>query len=280
MALSDDSKVGTPATRATVSFADVAGADDAKAQLSEIVDFLRDGRAFAALGARMPRGVLLSGPTGTGKTLLARAVAGEASVPFLSCSASDFVECLVGRGAARVRELFARARALAPCVVFVDEIDALAKARGGFNSNDEREQTLNQLLCEMDGFDAGGSGSDPAAPAVLVLAATNRPEILDKALVRPGRFDRYVTVGKPDAPGRAAILRVHARRYALADAVDLDRVAAAAPGWTGAELENALNEAAFRAARDGAGEVEMRHVAAAVEAYTRSRGAWRDEEER
>ncbi|CAM9317426.1 unnamed protein product, partial [Hapterophycus canaliculatus] len=187
----------------SVSFADIAGADAAKVELAELVDFLGEGaERYANVGARLPRGVLLSGPSGTGKTLLARAMAAEARVPFFSCSASDFVEMLVGRGAARVRDLFQRGAASQPSIIFIDELDALAKVRGGINSNDEREQTLNQLLTEMDGFDSEGR-------SVLVVAATNRPEVLDPALTRPGRFDRHVTVGLPDAPGRRAILEVN-----------------------------------------------------------------------
>ena len=200
-------------------FADVAGVDDAKRELMEVVDFIKRPGRYLAIGAHVPRGVLLSGPSGTGKTMLARATANEAGVPFISCSASEFVEAIVGRGAARVRELFERAGAVGgPCVVFIDELDAMGKARGGLHSHDEREQTLNQLLTEMDGFTTGG---DARAVSILVLAATNRAETLDAALTRPGRFDRHVTVGLADAAGRDAILRVHTARVKLASDADV-----------------------------------------------------------
>ncbi len=227
----------------TVTFADVAGAEEEKAELQEIVDFLKDPSKFTQLGAKVPKGVLLVGPPGTGKTLLARAVAGEASVQFLSISGSDFVELYVGVGAGRVRDLFDQAKKMAPAIIFIDEIDAVGRHRGAGlgGGHDEREQTLNQLLVEMDGF-TGNTG-------VIVMAATNRKDILDPALLRPGRFDRQVYVGKPDCDGREAILKVHARGKPLADTVDLHIVARATVGFTGADLENLLNEAALLAAR-------------------------------
>ena len=226
-----------------VTFADVAGVDEAVVELAETVAVLRQPDKFAAMGARVPRGVLLYGPPGTGKTLLARAVAGEANVPFFSLSASEFVEMYVGVGAARVRDLFAEARKRAPAIVFIDEIDAVGRRRGGTSghANDEREQTLNQLLVEMDGFDG-------AAP-VIVMAATNRPDVLDPALLRPGRFDRRITVDSPDLSGRSAILAVHARNKPMDAAVDLHVVARQTPGLSGAELANVLNEAALLSAR-------------------------------
>lgn len=230
---------------ARVSFDDVAGIDDAREQVMELVKFLRDPTPYVAVGARIPKGVLLHGPPGTGKTLLARAVAGEAGVPFLSCAASDFVEMLVGRGASRVRDLFRRARASAPCIVFIDELDALGKARGGLNSHDEREQTLNALLTEMDGFD------NATGKPVVVIGATNRAEILDAALMRGGRFDRLVRVPTPDAAGRAAILAVHLRRVRQAPDVSLDEVAAVTKGLSGADLSNMVNEAALLTVRRG-----------------------------
>ena len=229
------------------TFADVAGIDEAKAELTEVVDFLRDPEPYHRLGGRIPRGVLLSGPPGTGKTLLARAVAGEAGVPFFSMSASEFVEAIAGIGASRVRDLFAKAKEEAPAIVFVDELDAIGRARSaklGFGGGgDEREQTLNQILTEMDGFD---STTD-----VIVVAATNRPDILDAALLRPGRFDRRVVVQPPDKAGRAKILAVHTRSVPLAQDVDLDRLAAATPGMVGADLANVVNESALLAARRG-----------------------------
>jgi cell division protease FtsH len=229
-----------------VTFADVAGIDEAKDELSEVVDFLRNPDRYRKLGGRIPHGVLLSGPPGTGKTLLARAVAGEANVPFFSLSASEFVEAIVGVGASRVRDLFKNAKAEAPSILFIDELDAIGRSRttgvAGFSGgNDEREQTLNQILTEMDGFDSSTS--------VIVIGATNRPDVLDQALLRPGRFDRRVTVQPPDRAGREAILRVHSRGVPLAPDVDLGRIAATTPGMVGADLANLVNEAALLAAR-------------------------------
>jgi cell division protease FtsH len=231
------------AERPKVTFADVAGQDEAKKELVEIIEFLKQPDKFRRLGARLPRGVLLIGPPGTGKTLMARAVAGEAAVPFFSISASEFVELFVGVGASRVRDLFTKAKAAAPAIVFVDEIDAVGRQRGAGlgGGNDEREQTLNQLLVEMDGFDDQTS--------VIVLAATNRPDVLDPALLRPGRFDRQVTVAFPDRPGREAILRIHTGKIPLAESVDLGLLAQSTPGFSGADLANLANEAALRAAR-------------------------------
>jgi cell division protease FtsH len=242
-----------------VTFADVAGCDEAKQELAEIVEFLRRPERFTQLGAKIPKGVLLTGPPGTGKTLLARAVAGEARVPFFSLSGSDFVEMFVGVGAARVRDLFEQAKQQAPCIVFVDELDAIGRARGVHlsNINDEREHTLNQLLVEMDGF-APNSG-------VVLLAATNRPDVLDPALLRPGRFDRQVVLDAPDLTGREAILRVHARNKRLAPDVDLAAVARGTPGFSGADLANALNEAALLAARRGLERIGQRELEEAVE---------------
>jgi cell division protease FtsH len=231
----------------TVTFKDVAGIDEAKEELVEVVDFLRNPDKYRKLGARIPRGVLLTGPPGTGKTLLARAVAGEAGVPFFSSSASEFIEAIVGVGASRVRDLFAQAKEASPAIIFIDELDAIGRARGGAQTfgggHDEREQTLNQILTEMDGF-------DPSI-GVIVIGATNRPEVLDPALLRPGRFDRRVTVLPPDAKGREAILRVHTRSVPLGDDVDLERLAQSTPGMVGAELANLVNEAALVAARRG-----------------------------
>ena len=241
-----------------VRFADVAGQDEAKESLQEIVDFLNHPQRYADIGARLPKGALLVGPPGTGKTLLARAVAGEAGVPFFSISGSNFVEMFAGVGAARVRDLFKQAVEKAPCIVFIDEIDALGKRRNASaGSSDEREQTLNQLLSEMDGFD-GSKG-------VVILAATNRPEILDRALLRPGRFDRRIVVDKPDLKGREAILRVHARRVKGAERANLAEVARATPGAAGADLANIINEAALRAVRQGRDEVTQADLAAATE---------------
>ncbi|MFI6146370.1 ATP-dependent zinc metalloprotease FtsH [Streptomyces sp. NPDC051109] len=226
------------------TFADVAGIDEVKGELNDVVDFLKNPQQYRALGARMPGGVLLAGPPGTGKTLLARAVAGEAGVPFFSASASEFIEMIVGVGASRVRELFSEARKVAPAIVFIDEIDTIGRARGGgaaMGGHDEREQTLNQILTEMDGF----SGSE----GVVVLAATNRPDVLDPALTRPGRFDRTVSVSPPDRAGREAILRIHTRDIPLAADADLDQVARTTPGMTGADLANLANEAALLAVK-------------------------------
>ena len=241
------------------TFADVAGIDEVKAELTEVVDFLERPEAYRRMGAKMPRGVLLAGPPGTGKTLLARAVAGEAGVPFFSASASEFIEMIVGVGASRVRELFAEARKVAPAIVFIDEIDTIGRARGGnaMGGHDEREQTLNQILTEMDGF----SGSE----GVVVLAATNRAEVLDKALLRPGRFDRTVTVSPPDRAGREAILRIHTRDVPLAADVDLEQVARTTPGMTGAELANLANEAALLAVKHKGTEVTATEFSEALE---------------
>ncbi|RMF93350.1 MAG: ATP-dependent metallopeptidase FtsH/Yme1/Tma family protein [Nitrospinota bacterium] len=234
-----------------VTFDDVAGIDEAKEELMEVVTFLRSPERYRRLGGKIPKGVLLVGPPGTGKTLLAKAVAGEAEVPFFSMSGSDFVEMFVGVGAARVRDLFAQAQKKAPCIIFIDELDALGKARGlnPMGGHDEREQTLNQLLVEMDGFDTN--------TGVIIMAATNRPEILDPALLRPGRFDRHVAIDRPDLQGREKILRVHARQIRLAPAVDLSAIAARTPGFVGADLANLVNEAALLAARKGKEAVEM-----------------------
>ncbi|MFN6496310.1 MAG: ATP-dependent zinc metalloprotease FtsH [Nostoc sp. DedQUE01] len=236
-----------------VKFGDVAGVDEAKTELEEIIDFLRNAGKYTALGAKIPKGVLLVGPPGTGKTLLAKAIAGEAAVPFFSISGSEFIELFVGVGAARVRDLFEQAKEQAPCIVFIDELDALGKSRGGagpiMGGNDEREQTLNQLLSEMDGFDAN--------TGVIIIAATNRPEILDPALRRPGRFDRQVVVDRPDKIGREAILKVHARNVKLADDVDLSTIAIRTPGFAGADLANLVNEAALLAARRNSQAVTM-----------------------
>jgi cell division protease FtsH len=241
-----------------VTFADVAGVDEAKTELQEVVEFLRTPEKFSRLGGKIPKGILLVGPPGTGKTLLAKAVAGESGVPFFSISGSEFVEMFVGVGAARVRDLFEQAKQKAPCIIFVDELDALGKARGVMTSgHDEREQTLNQLLVEMDGF-------DPRA-GVILMAATNRPEILDPALLRAGRFDRQVLVDRPDKAGRLAILRVHAKGVQLAPSVDLEVIAAMTPGFAGADLANILNEAALLAVRQSKESVEMSDLQEAVE---------------
>ncbi|MEN9216148.1 MAG: ATP-dependent zinc metalloprotease FtsH4 [Gloeomargarita sp. HHBFW_bins_162] len=244
-----------------VTFADVAGCDEAKAELVEIVDFLKNPDRYIRIGAKIPKGVLLVGPPGTGKTLLAKAVAGEAKVPFFSISGSEFVELFVGVGSARVRDLFEQAKKQAPCIIFIDELDAIGKSRtstGFYGGNDEREQTLNQLLTEMDGFDASGA-------TVIVLAATNRPETLDPALLRPGRFDRQVLVDRPDLAGREAILKIHAAKVKLAPEVDLHKIAARTPGFAGADLANLVNEAALLAARSQRTEVTMADFAEAVE---------------
>lgn len=243
-----------------VTFEDVAGVDDAKLELQEIVSFLKDKNKYGRLGARIPKGILLVGPPGTGKTLMARAVAGEAGVPFFSISGSEFVEMFVGVGAARVRDLFGQARQAAPCIIFIDELDALGRARSplsGYGGGDEKEQTLNQLLSELDGF-------DPRIGIVL-LAATNRPEILDPALTRAGRFDRQVVIDRPDRKGREAILRVHIRNVVVAPSLDIGDVAAITPGFTGADLANLVNEAAIFATRRNADKVTMDDFTNAVE---------------
>ena len=244
-----------------VTFDDVAGVDEAKAELMEVVDFLRYPQKYQRLGGRIPKGVLLVGPPGSGKTLLARAVAGEAAVPFFFLSGSEFVEMFVGVGAARVRDLFEQGKEKAPCIVFIDELDAIGKTRGGaagfVGGHDEREQTLNQLLVEMDGFDS--------SKGVIIMAATNRPEVLDPALLRAGRFDRQVSVDKPDVRGREAILRVHARGVRLAPTVDLHVIAARTPGFAGADLANILNEAALLAARKEKNAVEMSDLEEAID---------------
>src|SRR5206468_2516578 len=243
-----------------VTFADVAGVDEAKEELREVIEFLKTPEKFTRLGGKIPKGILLVGPPGTGKTLLARAVAGEAGVTFFSISGSEFVEMFVGVGAARVRDLFEQARAKAPCIVFIDELDALGRARGASpygGGHDEKEQTLNQLLSDLDGF-------DPRSGMIL-LAATNRPEILDPALLRAGRFDRQVLVDRPDKIGRVQILQVHSRKIQLAPDVDLETVAALTPGFTGADLANLVNEAALLATRRGAEAVAMADFTNAVE---------------
>jgi len=234
-----------------VTFADVAGVDEAKVEVQEIVEFLKDPPKFQKLGGRIPKGVLVVGPPGTGKTLLARAIAGEAGVPFLSISGSDFVEMFVGVGASRVRDLFEQGRKNAPCIIFIDEIDAVGRLRGAGlgGGHDEREQTLNQLLVEMDGFET--------TEGVILIAATNRPDVLDPALLRPGRFDRQVYVGRPDIKGRVEVLKVHAKKVPLAAQIDLEIIARGTPGFSGADLENLVNEAALLAARRGKSQVEM-----------------------
>lgn len=242
-----------------VTFGDVAGIEQAKLELAEVVDFLKNADRFTAIGAKIPKGVLLVGPPGTGKTLLAKAVAGEAGVPFFSISGSEFVEMFVGVGASRVRDLFEQAKSNAPCIVFIDEIDAVGRQRGAGlgGGNDEREQTLNQLLTEMDGFE-GNTG-------IIIIAATNRPDVLDSALMRPGRFDRQVVVDRPDYAGRLEILRVHARGKTLAKDVDLERIARRTPGFTGADLSNLLNEGAILAARRNLTEISMDEVNDAID---------------
>jgi cell division protease FtsH len=242
-----------------VTFGDVAGIDQAKLELNEVVDFLKNADRFTAVGAKIPKGVLLVGPPGTGKTLLARAVAGEAGVPFFSISGSEFVEMFVGVGASRVRDLFEQAKTNAPCIVFIDEIDAVGRQRGAGlgGGNDEREQTLNQLLTEMDGFE-GNTG-------IIIIAATNRPDVLDAALLRPGRFDRQIVVDRPDYAGRVEILTVHARGKTLSKDVDLERIARRTPGFTGADLSNLLNEAAILAARRNLTEISMDEINDAID---------------
>jgi cell division protease FtsH len=242
------------------TLADVAGVDEAKAEVQEIIDFLKNPKEYGVLGARLPRGILLVGPPGTGKTLLARAIAGEAGVTFLSISGSEFVEMFVGVGAARVRDLFEQARKMAPCIIFIDELDAMGRARGAgpmVGGHDEKEQTLNQLLVELDGFDP--------SEGIILLAATNRPEILDPALLRPGRFDRQILVDRPDKQGRIQILQVHAKKIKLAPDVSLEQVAALTPGFTGADLANLVNEAALLATRRRAAAVTMADFNNAIE---------------
>ena len=256
-------KIHDESSRLDTSFNDVAGVDEAKGELSEIIDFLKTPQKYQKLGGRIPKGVLLVGPPGTGKTLLARAVAGEAGVPFFSISGSEFVEMFVGVGAARVRDLFDQAKLRAPCIIFIDELDAIGKSRASgpmFFSNDEREQTLNQLLVEMDGFDS--------AKAVIIMAATNTPEVLDPALLRPGRFDRQVMLDRPDLKEREAILNVHARKLPVAPGLSLENVAAATPGMVGADLANIVNEAALNAARRGGVQIEQRDFEQAVDRVT------------
>ncbi len=254
-------KVYVEGEAAKTTFADVAGVEEAKAELVEIVDFLKTPARYTQIGARIPKGVLLVGPPGTGKTLLAKAVAGEAGVPFFSISGSEFVEMFVGVGSSRVRDLFEQAKKQAPCIVFIDELDAIGKSRssnGFYGGNDEREQTLNQLLSEMDGFSAEGA-------TVIVLAATNRPEILDPALLRPGRFDRQVLVDRPALSGREAILNIHAQKVKLGEDVDLKAIATRTPGFAGADLANLVNEAALLAARNGRQAVAQTDFAEAIE---------------
>ena len=255
-------KVYVPDEQSRVTFADVAGVDEAKDELTEIVDFLKSSERYTEIGARIPKGVLLVGPPGTGKTLLSKAVAGEAGVPFFIISGSEFVELFVGAGAARVRDLFEQAKKNAPCIIFIDELDAIGKSRSGsmgvVGGNDEREQTLNQLLTEMDGF---ASKDKP----VIVLAATNQPEVLDAALLRPGRFDRQVLVDRPDLSGRKTILEIYAKKVKLADGVDLDRIAQATSGFAGADLANLVNEAALLAARAKRTKVEQEDLGEAIE---------------
>ncbi len=255
-------KVYVPDEESRVTFADVAGVDEAKEELTEIVDFLKTPERYTEIGARIPKGVLLVGPPGTGKTLLSKAVAGEAEVPFFIISGSEFVELFVGAGAARVRDLFEQAKKKAPCIIFIDELDAIGKSRSGsmgvVGGNDEREQTLNQLLTEMDGF----SSTDKP---VIVLAATNQPEVLDAALLRPGRFDRQVLVDRPDLSGRKTILEIYVKKVKLAEGVDLDRIAQATSGFAGADLANVVNEAALLAARGKRKEVELKDLNEAIE---------------
>jgi cell division protease FtsH len=255
-------RVYVPDEESRITFADVAGVDEAKQELTEIVDFLKTPERYTAIGARIPKGVLLVGPPGTGKTLLSKAVAGEAGVPFFIISGSEFVELFVGAGAARVRDLFEEAKKKAPCIIFIDELDAIGKSRAGsmgvVGGNDEREQTLNQLLTEMDGFSA-------QEKPVIVLAATNQPEVLDPALLRPGRFDRQVLVDRPDLSGRRTILGIYAKKVKLASAVDLDRIAQATSGFAGADLANLVNEAALLAARAQRTQVEQQDLNEAIE---------------
>merc|ERR1712159_808934 len=249
--------MGEPSTQ--VTFSDVAGVEGAKLELTEVVDFLKSPDRFTAVGAKIPRGLILEGPPGTGKTLLARAVAGEAGVPFFSVSGSEFVEMFVGVGASRVRDLFAQAKKNAPCIIFIDEIDAVGRQRGGGQGggNDEREQTINQILVEMDGFDGN--------PGIITIAATNRIDILDQALLRPGRFDRKVTVDLPDFRGRQRILGVHARGKPLEPDVDLEAISRRTPGYSGAQLENLMNEAAISAARKAKNTIGWEEIDRAVD---------------
>merc|ERR1712070_467406 len=255
-------KVYVPDEESRITFADVAGVDEAKQELTEIVDFLKRPERYAEIGARIPKGVLLVGPPGTGKTLLSKAVAGEAEVPFFIISGSEFVELFVGAGAARVRDLFEEAKKKAPCIIFIDELDAIGKSRSGsmgvVGGNDEREQTLNQLLTEMDGF---ASADKP----VIVLAATNQPEVLDAALLRPGRFDRQVLVDRPDLSGRKTILEIYTKKVKLSDSIDLDSIAQATSGFAGADLANMVNEAASLAARAKRKSVEQQDLSEAIE---------------
>ncbi len=255
-------KVYVPDDESKITFADVAGVDEAKDELTEIVDFLKKPERYTDIGARIPKGVLLVGPPGTGKTLLSKAVAGEAEVPFFIISGSEFVELFVGAGAARVRDLFEQAKKKAPCIIFIDELDAIGKSRSGsmgvVGGNDEREQTLNQLLTEMDGF---ASTEKP----VIVLAATNQPEVLDAALLRPGRFDRQVLVDRPDLSGRKTILEIYTKKVKLADSIDLDSIAQATSGFAGADLANMVNEAALLAARAKRKSVEQQDLSEAIE---------------
>ncbi|PTX91074.1 ATP-dependent zinc metalloprotease FtsH [Opitutus sp. ER46] len=262
--------------RDKITFADVAGCDEAKEEVSEVVEFLKDPKKFTKMGGRIPKGILMVGPPGTGKTLLAKAVAGEADVPFFSISGSDFVEMFVGVGASRVRDMFEQGRKSAPCIIFIDEIDAVGRQRGAGlgGGNDEREQTLNSLLVEMDGFDT--------TEGVIIIAATNRPDVLDSALLRPGRFDRQIYVDLPDLVGREQILRVHAKKVSLAENVDLSVIARGTPGLSGAELANLLNEAALLAARRSKKKVEMQDVDDAREKvqFGRERRRLMDDEEK
>ncbi len=248
-------------SHSTVSFSDVAGVDEAEAELVEVVDFLKNPQKYTKLGGRIPKGVLLVGPPGTGKTLLAKAISGEANVPFFSISGSEFMEIFVGVGAARVRDLFEQAKQRAPCIIFIDELDAIGKSRasgrGVLFNNEEREQTLNQLLAEMDGFDSSSG--------VIIMAATNTPEVLDQALLRAGRFDRQIVVDRPDIDGREAILKLHARKVKLGSSVDMRKIAARTPGMVGADLANIVNEAALLAARHHADAIEMRDIEEAID---------------
>jgi cell division protease FtsH len=259
----NQAKIHDESDRFDTKFSDVAGVEEAKAELAEIIDFLKTPEKYQKLGGRIPRGVLLVGPPGTGKTLLARAVAGEAGVPFFSISGSEFVEMFVGVGASRVRDLFEQGKQRAPCIIFIDELDAIGKSRASgpaYFSNDEREQTLNQLLVEMDGFDS--------SKAVIIIAATNTPEVLDAALMRPGRFDRQVVLDSPDLKERQAILEVHGRKLKLAPGVNLESIAAETPGMVGADLANIVNEAALNAARRGANQIELHDLDQAVDRVT------------